>query len=208
MGGRKSRRFAESREAPRAGGRRLHRLAAADAARFGMPFAYPKGTKQTFAAAKPPHRPPDARSGRNGHSGGAAPDGGKNCTASENLSREAPMTHGDPTLRIINTMLDGCSHRHHVIAGNLANAETPGYKRLEVRFEDQLAEAISNGDDAAVNDVTFEVAQTDGLTQRPDGNNVDFGRELGEMSRNNLAYSTFAQLAALRIRRYRDAMGG
>ena len=39
--------------------------------------------------------------------------------------------------------LDAYALRHQTISNNLANVNTPGYKRQEVRFEDQLAGALS-----------------------------------------------------------------
>ena len=118
------------------------------------------------------------------------------------------MLSGDGVFKIIGKMLDGCAVRQKVLAANLANVETPGYKRLEVSFEDQLAKVVGNGREGDLDNIEFEISPTEGLTARPDGNNVDFGRELGDMAKNNLAFSTFAQLAALRVRRYRDAIGG
>lgn len=118
------------------------------------------------------------------------------------------MLSGDGIFKIIGKVLDGCALRQKVIASNLANVETPGYKRLEVRFDEQLAKAVESGRADRLDDVKFEIVRTEGLAARGDGNNVDFGRELGEMTKNNLAFSTFAQLAALRVRRYRDAIGG
>jgi len=118
------------------------------------------------------------------------------------------MVTGDVAFRVIGKMLDGCAERHKVIAANLANAETPGYKRLEVRFEDQLAQAIERGAPEDIDAVAFEVVETEGLPERADGNNVDFGRELGEMTQNSLTFSTLAQLAAMRVQRYREAIGG
>ena len=38
--------------------------------------------------------------------------------------------------------LDAYALRHQTISNNLANINTPGYKRQEVRFEDQLAGAL------------------------------------------------------------------
>ncbi len=118
------------------------------------------------------------------------------------------MLSSDGSFKIISKMLDGCALRHKVLAANLANVETPGYKRLEVRFERQLAQAIESSDDRKLDEIEPEVVATQGLTSRSDGNNVDFGRELGDMIKNNLVFSTFAQLAALRARRYREAIGG
>ena len=35
--------------------------------------------------------------------------------------------------------------RHKTIAGNIANAETPGYRRVDVKFEELLAKAMDDG---------------------------------------------------------------
>jgi len=116
------------------------------------------------------------------------------------------MLSGDATLKVIGKMLDGCAARHNAIAANLANAETPGYKRVDVRFEEQLAKAIDSGDARQIDAVRPETVRGTGAA-RPDGNTVDFGTELGNLNRNTLVFSTFADLAAVRVRQYRDAIG-
>ncbi|MEI8389924.1 MAG: flagellar basal body rod protein FlgB [bacterium] len=40
--------------------------------------------------------------------------------------------------------LNGLSLRHKALASNIANADTPGYKRVDVAFEGQLSEIINN----------------------------------------------------------------
>ena len=45
------------------------------------------------------------------------------------------MNEIDP---IVGRALDGLTMRHKAIAANLANESTPGFKRFEVAFEDQL----------------------------------------------------------------------
>jgi len=42
--------------------------------------------------------------------------------------------------------LDGLSARHKAIASNIANADTPGYRRIDVSFEDQLNSIIQTED--------------------------------------------------------------
>jgi len=116
------------------------------------------------------------------------------------------MFSGDATLKVIGKMLDGCAVRHKAIAANLANAETPGYKRVEVRFEEQLAKALGSGSAAELDAVQPETVAGTGAV-RPDGNNVDFGTELGDLTKNTLVFSTFADLAAARVRQYREAIG-
>jgi len=42
--------------------------------------------------------------------------------------------------------LDGLAARHKAIISNIANADTPGYKRMDVSFEDQLGKIIQTED--------------------------------------------------------------
>ena len=116
------------------------------------------------------------------------------------------MLSNDVGFRVIAKMLDGCALRHKVIAANLANAETPGFRRMEVRFEDQLAQAIQEEDTNAIDEAQPEVVPGAGKA-RADGNNVDFGTELGDLTKNTMVFNTFAEIAAARLRRYREAIG-
>ncbi|MFP3905093.1 MAG: flagellar basal body rod protein FlgB, partial [Armatimonadota bacterium] len=49
----------------------------------------------------------------------------------------------DLTAEALERGLDGAHRRQRVIAQNLANIETPGYRAKSVDFEEQLAEAIN-----------------------------------------------------------------
>jgi flagellar basal-body rod protein FlgB len=40
----------------------------------------------------------------------------------------------DTTIKILEKIMDGCALRHKVLADNLANSETPNYKRKDVNF--------------------------------------------------------------------------
>lgn len=46
-------------------------------------------------------------------------------------------------IELLTLGLDGLSARHKAISSNIANAETPGYKRVDVTFEDQLEKIIN-----------------------------------------------------------------
>ncbi|MFH0880983.1 MAG: flagellar basal body rod protein FlgB, partial [Lentisphaerota bacterium] len=48
----------------------------------------------------------------------------------------------DETTQVLNKMLDVSALRQRVLANNLANINTPGYKRLDVKFRDELTDAI------------------------------------------------------------------
>ena len=100
---------------------------------------------------------------------------------------------------IMQRALDGAWRRHEVLANNVANAETPGYKRLDLDFRSALAEATASTRPTLVatssrHIVPSNTVQPGRLAQdlsaiTPDGNSVDMDREMGEVAANALYYS-------------------
>lgn len=73
----------------------------------------------------------------------------------------------------ITSALDGLSVRQNVIANNIANVDTPGFRATSVDFESSLASAINDGDPS-------EASVTTSATDTPvgaNGNNVDLRKE-------------------------------
>lgn len=94
--------------------------------------------------------------------------------------------------------LDYLWKKESVIADNLANVETPGYKAQYITFEDELKSrldaAASDGNtdrDAvarAIENSTYQVHESREESSRMDGNNVNADVELMEMTRTALQY--------------------
>ena len=108
-------------------------------------------------------------------------------------------------------LLDAAHIRHEALSNNIANAETPGYKRrdLPVTFEKELNEAVSRGDKQKMRDMGIRT-EIDRRTKpiRLDGNNVELDREMLEMNRNNLNYNFLAQLVGGKIKTLNKAIKG
>jgi flagellar basal-body rod protein FlgB len=109
-------------------------------------------------------------------------------------------------------LLDAAALRHEALATNLANVETPGFKRLDLApdFARQLDNYASNPDPAAAL-ATLQPTISEDLTARavrPDGNNVQLDRELLEMNRNALEYDMLTQFASDSIKRLKSAITG
>lgn len=84
-----------------------------------------------------------------------------------------PIAGTDAITSVLGTALDGLSLRQNVIADNIANIDTPGFRATSVDFESSLANAISTGNlDAAT--VTTTPTNT---PVGADGNNVDLRKE-------------------------------
>ncbi|MGA2678015.1 MAG: flagellar basal body rod protein FlgB [Sedimentisphaerales bacterium] len=86
--------------------------------------------------------------------------------------------------------------RQKAISNNVANLQTPGYRRLGVKFEQMLAKAIESGDAENVNldELKAELYQPKNTAVNPNGNDVNLEAEVGDMVKNTLRYTTFIRL--------------
>lgn len=108
-----------------------------------------------------------------------------------------------PGLSLLTHVLDASSLRHRVIAQNVANVNTPGYRRLEVAFGSDLARAFGT---PAV-PVRPRVVVADG-PERVDGNTVDIDKEMNDLTKNALLYQAATQIIASRVATLRSAISG
>jgi len=98
--------------------------------------------------------------------------------------------------RIIEKSLDACWLREEVISQNIANYDTPGYKRKTVSFEEYLGEALDSKNRKNVNvdkiDIKVEEDHSN-LSMRLDGNNVDIDSEMSSLAKNSIKYNVLIQ---------------
>jgi flagellar basal-body rod protein FlgB len=100
--------------------------------------------------------------------------------------------------KIIHKALDASWKRNEVIAQNIANVDTPGYKRKSVSFEDELRKAMDSKDfrKGDVDQIEIKVVQENkNLSMRLDGNNVDIDAEMAELAKNTIKYNALVQMA-------------
>ena len=83
-------------------------------------------------------------------------------------------TIDSPMLNTLAHFLDVTSFRHTLIASNMANIDTPGYRTRDINFLQELRRATTGLEWAVF---TPAARQVQGLTERPDGNNVSLERE-------------------------------
>jgi len=104
---------------------------------------------------------------------------------------------------LLERALDACWVKNEVISNNIANAETPGYKKFKVYFDASLSERKSEfhitsthknpkflpiGKDRILsNDII--VKRDFSTSMRKDGNNVDIDEENAELAKNSLQYN-------------------
>lgn len=118
----------------------------------------------------------------------------------------------DTTQVALERAISGASMRNEALASNLANANTPGYQRVDVDFHSALASALSSGDpttaQSSLDSVSF-APQRDlsaGAT-RADGSTVDVEAESAKLSANALEQQAEVQIAHARIGILQSAIG-
>lgn len=89
--------------------------------------------------------------------------------------------------------LDATSLRQEVISNNIANINTPGFKRSEVVFEDKLKKAL-NEEDVSLDNLDPKAEKNTTTIMRNDINNVDANIEMLNLSSNQLKHSGLTQV--------------
>ncbi len=100
-------------------------------------------------------------------------------------------------VNVLDKAADACWIRNNVMANNIANVDTPNYKRQDVSFDSLLSRALEADPvlDNAVNNMDLNsitpIVYTDqsNLSYRTDGNNVDIDVEQAKYAENQIKYN-------------------
>lgn len=107
-------------------------------------------------------------------------------------------------INVLGTSLDAASTRNDIINHNIANVNTPNYKRKDIRFETELKHAFARASqdtvDARVKNLDLEALTPEiytdyaELSYRYDGNNVDINNENAILAKNQIKYNGMMDL--------------
>ena len=84
--------------------------------------------------------------------------------------------------------------RHKAIASNIANLETPGYRRIDVKFEELLTKALDSSGMANINDIEPQIYKPRQTPMKANGNDVTLEVEFGNMVKNYLLHKAYVRL--------------
>jgi flagellar basal-body rod protein FlgB len=138
------------------------------------------------------------------------PDGSIDLSVALEDSMKADML-SDPTMDAMANYLTRLSKRQQIVASNLANIDTPGYKTKDVSFRATMDELLSQ------RSITLETSrpghiaggllpndpeatEVQGLSSRPDGNNVDLDKELLKLGQTSGGYAQITQFLKSKLR--------
>ena len=106
--------------------------------------------------------------------------------------------------------LDAVALRQEALANNLANLETPGYKRVDLapQFESELQRACAAGDTAGISALSPSLATDPSSPAGKDGNTVHLEAELMRMNQNVMVHALETQLVSGALSKMRLAITG
>ena len=112
----------------------------------------------------------------------------------------------DPITLVLEKAVAGSAMRHQAILNNIANINTPNYKREDVNFKEQLSSVLSNPNTNNNSKLTDKIKniKPDIITEsdtsiRNDGNNVDVDKEMSILAKNSMEYEYYLSLLTKRL---------
>ena len=118
----------------------------------------------------------------------------------------------DNVADLLKSFLDVQTRRSQVIASNIANADTPGYKAKQLEFNEFLNEAARRSElplsrqKAAGPTSDMRVVEQSAEVVAMDGNTVDAGKEMAELAQAGSNFNFGAKMLQARFRLLRAAI--
>lgn len=119
-------------------------------------------------------------------------------------------------INVLDKAADAANTRNEVISNNIANVDTPNYKRKDVSFQNYLKMALIGDDslDERVADVNTHLGDFSGytytdsstLSYRLDGNNVDIDTENSMLAQNQIRYNALLEQIGQEFARYKTVL--
>ena len=124
----------------------------------------------------------------------------------------------DGSFDILKRGLSYSVYRHDLIADNIANVSTTGYRRKDVEFRGVLEENMNNSLPAYTTNIKHMPLNTEALDRpfvvtnpsetdvKSDNNNVDLDKEITNMANNQTYYNALATILTKKLRIIKEAV--
>jgi flagellar basal-body rod protein FlgB len=109
-------------------------------------------------------------------------------------------------LDLCEKMLDYAALRHKVIANNVANINTPNFRRSDVEFAQELDRVLREKGIEGVGNLRFRITKPNETAIRADGNNADIDKEMAVLAENAIRYQIYARLITRQFSKIRDIL--
>ena len=115
---------------------------------------------------------------------------------------------GDNTAVLVSRLMTLTQERQQVISQNIANANTPGYTRLDLDFKDALARMARAGEMDRIRSFEGSLVEDPSNPARLDGNNVVIPHEMNAMMQNGIFHNLLGKVFTSRLGILKRAIEG
>jgi len=119
---------------------------------------------------------------------------------------ELLMSKTENIVDLIDAGIKAETLRQKAIANNIANLETPGYRRVDVKFEELLARCLRSSGEFDLSEVEAQIYQPKQTPVKSNGNDVDLEAEVGQMIKNMLNHKAYIRLLSKKYNQIELAM--
>lgn len=104
------------------------------------------------------------------------------------------MTQSNNIVDLLEAGIKAEGLRQRTIASNMANIETPRYRRIDVKFDELLAKALESSRAVDLDKVEPEIYEPRSTSIRDNGNDVSMEAEVGSLVKNSLRHTAYVRL--------------
>jgi flagellar basal-body rod protein FlgB len=116
------------------------------------------------------------------------------------------MSRTDSVTDLLDAGIKAENLRQQTIANNIANLETPGYRRIDVKFEELLAKSLNSSDTDDLSDLEPIIYRPKETPVKSNGNDVNLESEVGQMVKNTLRHTAYIRLLNKKYKQIELAM--
>lgn len=120
---------------------------------------------------------------------------------------ELLMSKTESIVDLIDAGIKAETLRQKAIANNIANLETPGYRRIDVKFEELLAKCLRSSKEFDISEIEAQIYQPKQTPVKSNGNDVNLEIEVGQMIKNTLRHKTYIRLLSKKYNQIELAIG-
>lgn len=120
---------------------------------------------------------------------------------------ELLMSKTESIVDLIDAGIKAETLRQKAIANNIANLETPGYRRIDVKFEELLAKCLRSSKEFDISEIEAQIYQPKQTPVKSNGNDVNLEAEIGQMIKNTLRHKTYIRLLSKKYNQIELAIG-
>ncbi len=118
------------------------------------------------------------------------------------------MDLADKNVVLLSKLLDLTTSKNKIIANNIANANTPGFKKFEVAFQKELVKAVESKNLNKVKNIQESITVSKDKSTRKDGNNVDLDKELVTFYQVSDRHNIYLEILSMKFKGMISAIRG